>query len=346
MFTTGKPDPTKVYLAPPDDLPSDNDHPPPADPPATLPSPTPSPVPAEPTAATAPADASVVLTMSFTVNKVEAGPSEAGNEGTHDEPTATPDEPTATPDEPTATPDEPTITPDVPAATPDEPNPAATPTAAEIPANDATPDEPTATPDEPTATPDEPTITPDEPTATPDEPNPVATLIPTAASIPTHDASDRASPTPTSPPQRTLHRRGHGLPPHTPSLVHPPATALSPLATVGLKNARSFARFNSFEDIIVIDDSDLTTPTGTKTAAAIATWRLPNSKLRAYWETLLFILAALNAFIVPFRIVFSQREGYVEDPMIKGFGTIIAFTFAADFYVRARKFCHEEGEWG
>lgn len=72
---------------------------------------------------------------------------------------------------------------------------------------------------------------------------------------------------------------------------------------------RASNRFNSFEEIVVIDDAaDSHVGAKLKGVRPIGNWRLPTSRFRAFWETFNFVVYAMNCFILPFRMVFHQRE--------------------------------------
>jgi len=108
--------------------------------------------------------------------------------------------------------------------------------------------------------------------------------------------------------------------------------------------ARSFR--SSLIKKIVIDDNDgqvmKTNVDDGKQNQPVSEWRLPSSTFRAHWETVNFSLYCLNSLLVPFRIVFGVREGFVESDVVKFLGVFIQLMFFADFYLRMRKFCCEE----
>ena len=69
---------------------------------------------------------------------------------------------------------------------------------------------------------------------------------------------------------------------------------------------RSKNRFNSFEELTVIDDDNVghqrkSNVTEGGKMQAIGRWRLPNSQFRAYWEVGNFTLYSANSMLVPFR---------------------------------------------
>jgi hypothetical protein len=108
---------------------------------------------------------------------------------------------------------------------------------------------------------------------------------------------------------------------------------------------RPLNRFDSFADIVVIDDSEdahISSSTRVRGTRTIGHWRLPSSRFRAYWETFNFIVYASNCFLVPVRMVFNQRETYEESDTIQLLSFIIQTIFMLDVYLRVRKFVHEE----
>ncbi|GMI42853.1 hypothetical protein TeGR_g1270 [Tetraparma gracilis] len=103
-------------------------------------------------------------------------------------------------------------------------------------------------------------------------------------------------------------------------------------------------RFNTFSDLVIIDDTDTpSAPGALRSNRQVPTWRLPASEARAYWETLHFLVSSTNCFIVPVRMVFAQRETYYESFVFASANNVIAATLLLDFYLRCRKFCFEEG---
>jgi hypothetical protein len=149
------------------------------------------------------------------------------------------------------------------------------------------------------------------------------------------------------------------------------ATALRQYAITPGGRARS--NFNPFEEIMVIDDDDSgdkinggengiersgderkskhSTRGGLDTNSyqriknlkKLAKWRLPASQFRAFWETLNFVTTCINSFIIPVRLVFGLRKDFVEGWTIFNISVVCQCVFAADVYLRARKFYYEDG---
>jgi len=170
------------------------------------------------------------------------------------------------------------------------------------------------------------------------------------------DSPKRASfasiPPPSTPPRKKKNGKNltistnHFKDPNSPMTPKSPARK-SGLVPVGLTpKGRSKNRFNSFEEIVVIDDdssqqlrSDVT-ESGIR--RPIGAWRLPNSRFRAWWESGNFGAYCLNSLLVPYRVVFGIRSESPEQGNIVFLGALVQLIFLLDFYFRVRKFCYEE----